>query len=97
MTASFVNVDPASGISLDREEQRKVIWDLIGSRGASRPGGPIPVVEPASADPAASSLSVCWFGHSSALIEVDGYRVLADPDVESPLFAVANGGPRADA
>jgi len=22
---------------------------------------------------------VCWFGHSSALIEVDGYRVLADP------------------
>jgi L-ascorbate metabolism protein UlaG (beta-lactamase superfamily) len=76
---SFVNVDPASGISLDREEQRKVIWDLIGSRGASRPGGPIPVVEPASADPAASSLSVCWFGHSSALIEVDGYRVLADP------------------
>src|SRR6478735_4838452 len=34
---SFVNVDPASGISLDREEQRKVIWDLIGSRGASRP------------------------------------------------------------
>ena len=40
---------------------------------------------------------VCWFGHSSALIEVDGYRVLADPDLESPLLAVTNGGPRADA
>jgi L-ascorbate metabolism protein UlaG (beta-lactamase superfamily) len=76
---SFVNVDPASGISLDREEQRKIIWDLIGSRGASRPGGPIPVVESASTDPAASSLALCWFGHASALIEVDGYRVLADP------------------
>src|SRR6201988_2853785 len=76
---SFVNVDPASGISLDREERREIIWDLIGSRGKSRPRGPIPVVEPATADLGAAPLSVCWFGHSSALIEVDGYRVLADP------------------
>jgi L-ascorbate metabolism protein UlaG (beta-lactamase superfamily) len=77
---AFVNLDPASGVSLDREEQRKVIWDLIGSRGASRPRASIPVVEPpAPAEPAATRLSVCWFGHSSALIEIDGYRVLADP------------------
>ena len=34
---AFVNVDPASGISLDREERRQIIWDLIGSRGKSRP------------------------------------------------------------
>ena len=27
----------------------------------------------------AADLAVTWFGHSSALIEVDGYRVLADP------------------
>ena len=53
---AFVNVDPASGISLDREEQRQIIWDLIGSRGKSRPSGPIPVVEPA-AEPAATPLS----------------------------------------
>src|SRR5436853_6660105 len=76
---TFVNVDPASGISLDREEQRRIIWELIGSRGKSRPPGPIPVVEPALAGAPATRLSVCWFGHSSALIEVDGYRVLADP------------------
>jgi L-ascorbate metabolism protein UlaG (beta-lactamase superfamily) len=76
---AFVNSDPASGISLDREEQREIIWDLIGSRGTSRPRGPIPVMEPAAADPPATRLCVCWFGHSSALIEIDGYRVLADP------------------
>ena len=76
---AFVNVDPASGISLDREEQRKIVWDLIGSRGKSRPLGPIPVVEHVPTDPPATGMSVCWFGHSSALIEVDGYRVLADP------------------
>jgi L-ascorbate metabolism protein UlaG (beta-lactamase superfamily) len=74
---AFVNVDPASGVSLDREEQREIIWDLIGSRSASRPPGPIPVTVPVAAE--ASGLSVCWFGHSSALIELDGYRVLADP------------------
>src|SRR5262245_36861879 len=51
---AFVNVDPASGISLDREEQRQIVWELIGSRGKSQPGGPIPVVGPASAEPAAT-------------------------------------------
>jgi L-ascorbate metabolism protein UlaG (beta-lactamase superfamily) len=76
---SFVNIDPASGINLDREEQREIIWDLIGSRGATRPRGRIPVAVPAPAEPAAARLSVSWFGHSSALIEVDGFRVLADP------------------
>ena len=39
----FVNIDPASGISLDSEEQRQIVWDLFGSRDATRPGGPIPV------------------------------------------------------
>src|SRR5262245_24398311 len=51
---SFVNVDPASGNSLDREEQRRIIWELVGSRGKSQPPGAIPVVEPAPGDPAAS-------------------------------------------
>jgi len=81
---TFVNVDPASGISLDREEQRRIIWDLVGSRGQSRRSGPIPVVEPAPGETAASLLAVRWFGHSSALIEVDGYRVLADDSPAAP-------------
>src|SRR4029077_7684459 len=73
----FVNTDPASGISLDREEQRQIIWDLVGSRDAARPRGPIPVTVPEHADPVAAPLSVSWLGHYSALIEVDGYRGLA--------------------
>src|SRR5258705_1543700 len=75
----FVNVDPASGISLDSEEQRKIVWDLIGSRDASRPPGPIPLVTTAPTDAAAARLAVSWYGHSTAMIEIDGYRVLADP------------------
>ena len=49
------------------------------ARLQSRPSGPIPLVEPAAEAGRAADLAVTWYGHSSALIEVDGYRVLADP------------------
>ncbi len=42
------------------------------------PGGPIPLAHtelPAEA----AELAVTWFGHASALLEVDGARVLVDP------------------
>ncbi|MFY1621266.1 MBL fold metallo-hydrolase, partial [Micromonospora sp. WMMD736] len=73
----FENIDPASNLQLDREEQRRLLWEVVGSRGDSRPGVPIPVVTPTDIAPA--DLAVTWYGHSSALVEVDGYRVLTDP------------------
>lgn len=50
-----------------------------GQPGGSRPRGPIPLTAPGvfRADP--SGLAVSWFGHSTALVEIDGYRVLTDP------------------
>jgi L-ascorbate metabolism protein UlaG (beta-lactamase superfamily) len=75
----FVNVDPASTISLDREQQRLLLRELVGSRDHARPPGPIPLATPASTDAVAANLAVSWYGHSTAMIEVDGYRVLADP------------------
>ncbi len=75
----FVNVDPASSINLDREQQRLLLRELVGGREAAKPGGSIPLAVPAPADSAAAPLAVSWFGHSTALIEIDGYRVLADP------------------
>jgi L-ascorbate metabolism protein UlaG (beta-lactamase superfamily) len=47
-------------------------------RHNGRPGGPVPL---ATADfPAeAGELAVTWFGHASALLEIDGQRVLVDP------------------
>ncbi|MGY1915091.1 MBL fold metallo-hydrolase [Blastococcus sp. SYSU DS0973] len=47
-------------------------------RHVGLPGGPIPL---ASAElPAdAAELAVAWFGHASALLEVDGQRILVDP------------------
>ena len=42
------------------------------------PGGPIPLATP-QIPAEAGELAVTWFGHSSALLEVDGRRVLVDP------------------
>ena len=75
----FHNVDPASQFNFDREQQRLILSELVGGRGASRPPAPVPLATPRLLDGAASGLAVTWFGHSTALIEIDGYRVLTDP------------------
>ncbi|MEV3902620.1 MBL fold metallo-hydrolase [Mycobacterium sp. NPDC050551] len=74
----FVNLDPTSQMSLDAEQQRLLVRELLTGRD-STPGGPIPLAAPAAADRTAAELAVHWYGHSSALVEVDGYRVLTDP------------------
>jgi L-ascorbate metabolism protein UlaG (beta-lactamase superfamily) len=75
----FINVDPASSISLDREQQRLLIRELVGSRDATRPSKPIPLAVPSKVDTTPLDLAVSWYGHATALVEVDGYRVLTDP------------------
>ncbi|HWT50076.1 MAG TPA: MBL fold metallo-hydrolase, partial [Mycobacterium sp.] len=75
----FVNLDPASIYKMDREELRLIVWEFLGNRGGSRPSAPIPLAAPAIFDADPSRLAVSWFGHSTALLEIDGYRVLTDP------------------
>ena len=86
-------------ISLDREEQRMLVRELIGSRDASRSRrAPIPLVD--ARDRRAcrgADLAVSWYGHSSAMIEVDGYRVLADPVWSDAARRRSAVGPAADA
>ncbi len=74
----FVNLESSSTFSLSREEQRMLIRELLMRRNTGRPDHPIPLTTPDFSGPTAD-LAVTWFGHSSALIEVDGYRVLTDP------------------
>jgi L-ascorbate metabolism protein UlaG (beta-lactamase superfamily) len=50
----------------------------LSGREARHPHQPIPLVSPPTgAD--AEGLHVTWFGHSSALVEIEGRRVLLDP------------------
>ncbi|WP_308192315.1 MBL fold metallo-hydrolase [Gordonia zhenghanii] len=53
-----------------------VFVDMLRRPGA--PAGVIPVLRPAVAEEPAA-LSITWLGHATALIDVDGVRVLLDP------------------
>jgi L-ascorbate metabolism protein UlaG (beta-lactamase superfamily) len=75
----FHNVDPTSQFNFDREQQRLIVRELLGGRSATRPPAPVPLATPKLIDGSASGLAVTWFGHSTALLEIDGYRVLTDP------------------
>ena len=75
---AFLNIEPALMAEVNREEQRILLREILGGR-AGRPSGDIPVVQPAGLGSAPAPLAVIWFGHSTALLEIDGYRVLTDP------------------
>src|SRR6202008_1186234 len=74
----FVNLDPAT-FNLDREELGMIAWEFVGGRGRSRPAAPIPLAAPGLFDGDPGRLAVSWLGHATALLEIDGYRVLTDP------------------
>lgn len=76
----FHNTEPTSAYVPGRGDvgERNILLSLFTERGKGRPRRPIPLAPPiAPVD--AGELAVTWFGHSSVLIEVDGYRILADP------------------
>jgi len=60
------------------------------------PRGPLPSVNPLErwAKPVASGLRVTWLGHSTVLIEIDGYRVLTDPVWGARASPSAIAGPK---
>jgi L-ascorbate metabolism protein UlaG (beta-lactamase superfamily) len=75
----FVNLEPASTANVDREQLALIAREFVGARGRSRPPGSIPLAAPGTFDADPGRLAVSWLGHSTALLEIDGYRVLTDP------------------
>ncbi len=75
---AFRNQEPASPIKLDVEENRMLLFEMLTSRAHSVPKGDIPLAEPAPHTTVAP-LSATWLGHATALVEIDGYRLLTDP------------------
>lgn len=74
----FHNQEPASPIKLDVEENRMLLFEMFASRSNSLPRKDIPLADP-TPHGAAGRLSTTWLGHATALVEVDGYRLLTDP------------------
>ncbi|MET7879535.1 MBL fold metallo-hydrolase [Micromonospora profundi] len=57
---------------------RNLLRELIFGKQKRRPTEPVPLLRP-SAQQATDELAVIWYGHASALIEIEGRRVLLDP------------------
>ncbi|MGQ0483579.1 MAG: MBL fold metallo-hydrolase [Pseudonocardia sp.] len=73
---SFRNTQPSTEV--DPVSMAAMIGAVLTRGDTGRPAGPVPLVVPTH--PAvADQLAVTWYGHASALIEVDGRRVLLDP------------------
>ncbi|MET8231613.1 MBL fold metallo-hydrolase [Micromonospora sp. NPDC005298] len=60
---------------------RNLLRELIFGKQKRRPTAPVPLVRPtaSSAVDTADELNIIWYGHASALIEIEGRRVLLDP------------------
>ncbi|MEV4612147.1 MBL fold metallo-hydrolase [Kitasatospora sp. NPDC049258] len=69
---------------------------LLDDRAARRPSLPVPLERPAGAgaEPAAEGIEVVWYGHASALVEVQGARVLIDPIWSDRCSPVSQVGPK---
>ncbi|TLG03072.1 hypothetical protein FEK35_22525 [Nocardia cyriacigeorgica] len=72
----FHNTEPSSQIAPGAAPS--LLRSFLTQRHAGRPVRPVPLVTP-QLPAQAADLAVTWYGHATALIEVDGYRILTDP------------------
>jgi L-ascorbate metabolism protein UlaG (beta-lactamase superfamily) len=72
---------------------RDTVRELLTGRRLRHPSGPVPLVTTVP-PPAGSGVHVTWYGHSSALVELDGARVLFDPVWGERVSPSALAGPK---
>jgi L-ascorbate metabolism protein UlaG (beta-lactamase superfamily) len=89
----FHNLEPSSPIKLDAEENRMLLFEVLATRNVSLPKAGIPIAEPASRAKAAP-LAATWLGHATALVEIDGFRLLTDPVWSERCSPSRSIGPR---
>jgi L-ascorbate metabolism protein UlaG (beta-lactamase superfamily) len=89
----FCNLEPASPLKLDVEENRMLLFEILATRNGSLPNAEIPIAKVASRSSAAS-MAATWLGHATALLEVDGYRLLTDPVWSDRCSPSRSIGPR---
>ena len=70
--------------------------DLLRDTGRGTPSRPLPSVSPLAAwrRKPGSGLRVTWLGHSTVLIEIEGWRVLTDPVWGARASPLRFAGPR---
>ncbi|MFI2664694.1 MBL fold metallo-hydrolase [Micromonospora carbonacea] len=86
----------ASTRTMAGSPDRNLVRELIFGKQKRRPTAAVPLVRPADPPAAATDreLGVVWYGHASALIEIEGHRVLVDPVWSDRCSPSALLGPR---
>ncbi|GAA0697987.1 MBL fold metallo-hydrolase [Kitasatospora atroaurantiaca] len=84
--------EPQNPPQVDRSTVRKMLFEREGRT----PVRPVPVVRPEGGPqrPAAEGIEIVWYGHASALVEIEGSRVLIDPIWSDRCSPVAHVGPK---
>lgn len=75
----------------------KVMWTMTKAPGAREPKQPLPTVKfdrMAWERIPADQVGLCWFGHSSLLIKLDGVTVLTDPVFGERASTFTFAGPK---
>jgi L-ascorbate metabolism protein UlaG (beta-lactamase superfamily) len=77
----FRNVHPALPGLRDKTVPGPTISEFLCGGNRRIPSGPLPSLDPRDTwlRRAGSGLRATWLGHSTVLIEIDGFRVLTDP------------------
>src|SRR5690606_29809862 len=77
----FRNVHPVIPGLRDPHAPMPSLKDFIRGGERRAPAQPLPLVDPRAtwSRMPSSELRATWLGHSTVLVEIDGYRVLTDP------------------
>ena len=78
---TFANIHPILPNLRDPQAASPTLSEFLCGGNRRVPRGPLPAVSPLDAWRRApsSGLRATWLGHSTVLIEIDGFRVLTDP------------------
>src|SRR3954454_11053804 len=76
------------------EGMRQTLWAVLFGKQKRRPAGAVPLVKAPAIELSPEGLSIVWYGHSSALLEIEGKRVLFDPVWSDRCSPSAMVGPK---
>ncbi|GLY23851.1 MBL fold metallo-hydrolase [Micromonospora sp. NBRC 101691] len=71
--------NPADVRTTIADPGRNLVWELLFGQQRRRPARPVPLRRPSPGSGDERELAVVWYGHASALVEIEGRRVLVDP------------------
>lgn len=88
----FVNSEPSP--LLTAADGTSIARALLTRGDRGRPSGVVPLLRSGRTPESAADLAATWYGHATALVEVDGQRILLDPVWGERVSPSRTVGPR---